>query len=270
MTGSLNKRGLYVDDLPSDAGDDAPLVVLVHGSMDRHTSFARIRSRLMATCPVVSYDRRGYALSRAAEPPAGGVKDHAVDLEAVVDGRRCTLVGHSYGGDVVLTLAERRPDLVASALVYEPPLAWADWWPHHGEQPPRFRGVTGEQAAEEFLRNMIGDHRYERLPLKTREEIVKDGDALMAELTAIRMDPPPFDPGLVTVPVLVVCGADSNDRHKRATAWLSEHLSAGSLHLVQGAGHGGHQSHPAEVSRLILGAVAAGAKPTAERPPALV
>ncbi len=103
----------------------------------------------------------------------------------------------------MLGLAARRPDLVGSAVVYEPPLAWSPEWPHHGTQPPAFRGVSGEEAAESFLRRMIGDERYERLPVKTRDEVLKDGDALVAELTAIRLDGPPYDPAQIEVPVLV-------------------------------------------------------------------
>jgi pimeloyl-ACP methyl ester carboxylesterase len=270
VAGSVNLRGLYVDDLPSDAGKDAPLVILVHGSMDRHTSFARVRGRLMETCHVVSYDRRGYAGSRDSQPPARSMADHVDDLEAVAGERSCTLVGHSYGGDVVLALAERRPDLVGAVLAYEPPLAWLDWGPDHGSQPPQYRNVTGEQAAESFLRRMIGDRRFERLPLTTREDVLKDGDALVAELTSIRIDPAPFDPAAISCPVLVVCGAESEERHRRAASWLADALPAGSLHEIEGAGHGGHQSHPAELTRLILGAVAVAADPSADRPRALV
>ncbi len=270
MAGHVSPRGLYIDDLASDAGPDAPLVVLVHGSMDRHTGFARVRARLMETCHVVSYDRRGYAGSRQAEPRAEHLSDHVDDLESVVAERPCTLAGHSYGGDVVLSFAERRPDLVRSAVVYEPPLAWLDWWPHHGSQPPQYRNATGEQAAERFLRRMIGDERYEHLPPAVREEVVKDGDALIAELTSIRLDPAPFEPSHITVPVLVICGAASDERHRRAASYLADSLPAGSLHAVAEAYHGGHQSHPTEFARLILAAVALAAEPAAARPPALV
>jgi pimeloyl-ACP methyl ester carboxylesterase len=92
----------------------------------------------------------------------------------------------------------------------------------------------------------------------------------VAELTSIRLDPPPFDPSTITAPVLVVCGGDSDERHHRATEWLANQLPAGSLHEIEGAGHGGHQSHPAELARLILGAVAVAVDPTAERPHSLV
>lgn len=269
MSGHLSAEGLYVDDLPSDAGDDAPLVVLVHGAMDRHTGFGRVRGVLMETCHVVSYDRRGYAGSRHAEPAAAHLADHVEDLERVVAGRACTLAGHSYGGDIALAFAERRPELVRSALVYEPPLAWLEWWPHHGTQPPQYRGLEGHEAAEAFLRNMIGNRRYEHLPPAVLEDVLQDGDALVRELTAIRLDPPPFDPRNIAVPVLVAYGEDTEERHRRGAAELAAELPAGSLHTIAGARHGAQQSHPFEFARLVLAAVALADEPTAARPPAL-
>jgi pimeloyl-ACP methyl ester carboxylesterase len=263
-------NGLYVDDLPSDAGRGAPLVVLVHGSMDRHTSFARVRYRLTGTCHVVSYDRRGYAGSRAVKPPAGGLEDHVEDLEAVLAGRRATIAGHSYGGNVVLGLAARRPDLVGSAFVYEPPLAWRPEWPHLGTKPPAFRGVSSEEAAEGFLRRMIGDERYERLPVKTKDEVLKDGDALVAELTAIRLDGAPYDPAQIELPVLVGLGGNSDERHRKAAISLAAELPHGSLHEVSGARHGGHQSHPGQFATLVEAAVVLAADPGAALPPAVL
>ncbi|MHB1988081.1 MAG: alpha/beta fold hydrolase [Acidimicrobiales bacterium] len=251
----MTPSGLFIDDLASDAGEDAPLVVLVHGTLDRHSSFARVRTRLMASCHVVSYDRRGYAASRDVEPLARGIGDHVADLGEVVNGRRCTLVGHSYGATVVLTYAARHPDLAASLLAYEPPLAWLETWPTHGPRAAPFGGQSPAVAAESFLRRMLGEKRYERLPLRTREELLKDGDALITELTAIRNDPAPFEPSAVTCPALVVHGEHTSRHHIEGTELLASQLPAGSLHVVAGASHGGHQSHPREFSALVLEAV---------------
>jgi pimeloyl-ACP methyl ester carboxylesterase len=247
--------GLFVDELGSDAGPGAPLVVLVHGSMDRHTSFARIRSRLFESCAVVSYDRRGYGASRELEPPATGLEDHLADLAEVVNGRRCTLVGHSYGGTLVLSFAARYPGLAASLLAYEPPLSWLAYWPTRGEHNRPFGDMTGPEAARSFLRRMVGE-RYHRLPAKTREEVEKDGDALIAELTAIRVEPPPFSPREIGCPALIARGEHAGAHHVRATAMLAEEIPLGELRIIEGAGHGGHQSHPREFSALVLEAVA--------------
>ncbi|MGH9296741.1 MAG: alpha/beta fold hydrolase, partial [Acidimicrobiales bacterium] len=240
-----------------------------HGTMDRHTSFARLRSRLMATCHVVSYDRRGYAGSRDASPRATGIEDHVADLEAVIAGRRATVLGHSYGGTVALSLAARRPELTGAVVAYEPPLAWLDWWPTRGPRSAPFAGVTGPEAADAFLRRMIGSKRYDRLSMRTREEVLKDGDALIAELTAIRVDPPPFDPAEIKVPVLIVRGEETSEHHFEGAEWLTERVLAASLHVVRGAGHGGHQSHPNELAALALAGVRLAADPDAKRPPEL-
>ena len=125
MPGDLPR--LFVHESPPASGADGPLVVLVHGSMDRHRSFLRLRSRLRH-CRVVIYDRRGYERSRAVQPPASGVADHASDLACVLAERPAVVLGHSYGGVVALALAATRPDLVRAAVVYEPPMAWTDWW----------------------------------------------------------------------------------------------------------------------------------------------
>lgn len=247
-------HGLFVEESSAATGAGAPLVVCVHGSMDRHASFARMRARLVDTCDVVAYDRRGYAASRAVTPDATGVDDHVADLAAVLDGRRAVVFGHSYGGAVALALAERRPDLVAAAVVYEPPLSWLEFW--HGQgarhQQPSFAAPTPEQAAEAFLRRMVGDRRYERIPASTRAELGKDGPALVAELTAIRTDPAPFDPAAVTVPVVAACGSETADRHLRANKWLAERLPCARRHVVQGAGHDAHRTHARELAALVV------------------
>ena len=57
--------GLWVE----EAGpDDAPLVVFVHGSLDRAASFSKVVRRLRDLHTVV-YDRRGYASSSDVGPP---------------------------------------------------------------------------------------------------------------------------------------------------------------------------------------------------------
>ncbi len=259
---------LFVDDLPSDAGDGAPVVVLVHGAMDRHSTFARVRSRLMETCRVISYDRRGYAGSRGAVPPARGVDDHVSDLAEIVGDRRVTLVGHSYGGTVALAFAARQPENVGAVLAYEPPLAWKESWPSsHGPRSNPFGGVSSAEAAEAFLRRIVGPDRYDRLPLTTREEVVKDGDALVVELTAIRNDPAPFEPSDILLPVLVARGETTSEHQVEGVEWLVGELPAGSLHVIAGAGHIGHQSHPAEFANLALAAVRLSDDASAPRPP---
>ena len=57
---------------------ELPLVVLVHGAMDRSRSFRRVVD-LLSDLRVVTYDRRGYGDSIDAAP-ASGLQDHTTDL----------------------------------------------------------------------------------------------------------------------------------------------------------------------------------------------
>jgi pimeloyl-ACP methyl ester carboxylesterase len=245
---------LHVEQLaPSAAPDtEAQRVVLVHGSMDRLRSFAKLAARLN-DCSVVGYDRRGYARSRGATPPASSLEDHAADLISVLDGKPALVLGHSYGGDVVLCAAQARPDLVQSAIVYEPPLPWFDWW--HGERPSHFRfwldGMEPGEAAEGFVAQMVGPERYERMPERFRAELRKDGPAFVTEMKALRQDPAPFDPADIPMRVLVVRGSESAERHALGTDYLVSELPDGELAILAGAGHGGHLSHPALLADLV-------------------
>jgi pimeloyl-ACP methyl ester carboxylesterase len=98
-------------------------VVLVHGSMDRASSFARLTSKL-PDWTVVAYDRRGYAGSRQTGPPET-FEQQVDDLLEVLDGEPAVTFGHSFGGDVVLAVAAQHPLLIPAALVWEPPPAMA-------------------------------------------------------------------------------------------------------------------------------------------------
>jgi pimeloyl-ACP methyl ester carboxylesterase len=251
----LASPSLYVEETRAGSGPGSPLVVCVHGSMDRHTSFARLRARLRGSCDVLIYDRRGYAASRDVDPPAKGIDDHVADLYGLLGGRRAVLFGHSYGGDVALALAEHHPALVAAAVVFEAPLPWLDFWhaPGASHRVP-WMAATPEETAERFARRMIGDRRYEAIPAATRSELAKDGPALVAELTTLRRLPPPFDPRRVEVPVLVVCGTESPTRHQRGADWLASSLPTATKHMVEGAGHNGHRTHSKEIAGLVLSA----------------
>src|SRR4051812_47216291 len=65
---------------PDDPDPSAPLVVMVHGSMDRGAAFARVAGHLREL-PTVRYDRRGYGRSVGLGAP--DLEGHATDLLAI-------------------------------------------------------------------------------------------------------------------------------------------------------------------------------------------
>jgi len=249
---STGPNGLYVvEHQPPDAG--APIVVLVHGAMDRSTSFAKVARRL-EDLRVVRYDRRGYGHSRPAGP--GGIDEHLADLLAVIGERPCTLVGHSYGGTLSMLAAEKRPDLIRSLLVYEPPLPWI------AAYLGASRGVTAladaatpEDAAEQFMRFMIGSDRWDRLPARTKAERRAEGPALAADVEALREGVELFEIEQLAVPMVVARGSEASPRHVAACEHLVAQVAGAEAAVIDGAAHGGHLSHPGPFSELVRRAV---------------
>jgi pimeloyl-ACP methyl ester carboxylesterase len=233
-----------------DAGPpDGPVVVIVHGALDRSSSFARVQ-RQLKDCTVVRYDRRGYGRSLELGPPAS-FDQQIEDLEAVVADRRVVLAGHSYGGVVAVALAALRPDLVDAVVSYEAPMPWLPWWPESSAGTEAVRGDDPGDAAERFMRRMVGDERWERLPSSTRSQRRAEGAALVAELRSLRGDGPPYVASDVLAPVVVGCGSRSSNRHRRAAEELVESLPRAELHVVEDATHGIHLTHPARFADLV-------------------
>jgi pimeloyl-ACP methyl ester carboxylesterase len=253
----VTSGGLWVQEI-----GEGPLVVLVHGSMDRSGGMLRVRRVLQADHRVIRYDRRGYGRSLHAGRPAG-FDQQVDDLVEVTAGRPAVLVGHSFGGLVCLAVAERRPELAPAVVAYEAPELWASWWPSTsvGAQALARAGGGGadgdddkaaEEAAEWFLRRMIGDRTWEKLPASMRAERRAEGPALLADMRSVRPPHPvPFDPGAVTVPVLSAFGSESRPYHMRAADDLARAVPRGELAVVPGASHGAHLSHPAEFAGLV-------------------
>lgn len=241
---------------------DAPVVALVHGSMDRSGGFTKVARLLADRYRVLRYDRRGYARSSEVTGTFS-MAEQVGDLVQVLDGRPAHLVGHSYGGDVVLATADRHPALVRSVGVYEPPLSWLPWWPSGtaGGQAVTEAGAAGaEAAAERFLRRMLGDRVWELLPGGTRAERLAEGVALVGELTDLRTRAP-FDPARVDVPVLVARGEVASVHRERAATVLGEWFGTVPL-VIAGADHGAHRSH-AEAFAGFVDAVVRAARPSA-------
>src|SRR5215469_7155585 len=98
--------------------DSQPRLLLVHGSVVNADLTWSAQKPLAARFEIVAPNRRGF-------PPGPDVayvdfEDEAVWLERFLE-PGAHLVGHSYGGVIALLAAARRPELVRSLTVIEPP-----------------------------------------------------------------------------------------------------------------------------------------------------
>jgi pimeloyl-ACP methyl ester carboxylesterase len=111
-------------------------IVFVHGSFDCAEETFPNQRELADQYRVVLVDRRGYGES----PPAVRFDfDSQVDDLIAVLGSGAHLVGQSYGGVLCLLAAARRPDLVWSLTVIE---------------PPAFSVARGDPSVERFIERL--------------------------------------------------------------------------------------------------------------------
>ena len=228
---------------------DAPLVVLIHGSLDRSAGMARLARQLHHRFRVLRYDRRGYARS-FPHPGPFTVADQVRDLERLLDGRAAVLVGHSYGGNVALAASIHLDGQVSSVSVFETPLSWMSWWPGTTAGGASV-AASPEDAAETFMKRLIGTEAWDALPERTREERRREGTALQGELSALR-EGAPWSPENVTVPVMCGYGSRGSPHHREGMTWLSAEIAKGELVCIEGAGHGAPNSHAEEFARRLV------------------
>jgi pimeloyl-ACP methyl ester carboxylesterase len=232
--------------------------------MDRGTTFDRARRRLPDHSSV-AYDRRGYANSTHLPIGSDPFADHVNDLVAILNELPTTvghpvvevvLVGHSAGSNVVFAAAPRRTEVVAT-VTFEPPMPWLDWWPGHagGSTLAVFESEGPEAAAEAFMRRIVGDQVWERLPAATQAARRAEGPALVADLTTLRGRGAQFnhhDLSVARIASVVGRGERSQPHQRRSSEVAVELLgNVGTLVDIAGASHGAHGSHPGEFAALV-------------------
>jgi pimeloyl-ACP methyl ester carboxylesterase len=220
---------------------EAPLIVLIHGAMDRMAGLHKLARRLDGRYRVLRYDRRGYGASATHAGPYD-INGQVDDLVSLLHGRPALIVGHSYGGAVALTVAERHADLVSAVVVFEPPQPWQPWWPADTAGEAAVNAAAGE-AAETFMRRLIGNRAWERLPEATKTARRAEGAALVGELRDLRRGSP-FDPARIRQAVIAGCGELGRPHHRRGSAELAAVLANVEVVELAGCHHGAPSSHP--------------------------
>jgi pimeloyl-ACP methyl ester carboxylesterase len=206
-------------------GTGKPLVVLVHGAIERSAGFSSVLERL-PEFDVVAYDRRGHG-SRWREGPAT-LDGDIDDLTDVVSERAATVVGHSLGGLVALGAALRRPELFEAVGLYETAIPWAEWW------SDRERHAIMEEIDRNSAAALEGtsDERAQAEVAWTscHQEVL---EALQA----------PFRWRDLAVPITTGCGAASESRSARDARRVAAFFG-GEAVVLSGAGHRAHRTNP--------------------------
>lgn len=252
-------------------GVSGPVLALVHGLvLDNHSSFyLTLAPALARRARLVLYDLRGHG--RSEQPPTGyTLDDMASDLFGVLDalGHRepAILLGHSFGVQVALRAASRRPGRVRGLVLVESHSGEAElgarmaetlalegetrrekvkelfghWLAKHqarGHVDPAVAAAQGALDADgqASLRQLARLERRRRSPMVATAEALRDRTTLARDLAATA---PLEDRELARIacPALAVYGADSEIlADGRRLAGL---LPDCRLVEVEGCGHG--------------------------------
>jgi pimeloyl-ACP methyl ester carboxylesterase len=183
--------------------------LFVHGSVANADLTWSAQKPLADRFEIVAPNRRGF-------PPGPDVErvdfeDEAVWLEQFLD-RETHLVGHSYGGVIALLAAARRPDLVGSLTVIEPPaFGVARGNPAVDEITARIEEhwTRGPRDPGEFLRGFFGLVGAAAPPGTFTPALLQGARTLMVERSPAEAVIPFDDLAGAPFPKLVVSGGHS-------------------------------------------------------------
>ena len=227
-------------------GESDRLLVLVHGGMDRAESMRRLIRQAGPDANVFAYDRRGYAGSyRPGVAPL--LRDHVNDLCALLDflveetgiGTESTfLFGHSMGGVISIGASIQRK--VAGVAVFESPIAWMPEAARTETGDRMVREVTDpEDYGEGFMRRMVGDKIWERMPTASRIARRAEGLTLLAEMKDVRISTP-WHARDVPLPLRIGFGDQSLDHQIANAKLLAKMIPGSSLTQIEGVNHAAH------------------------------
>jgi pimeloyl-ACP methyl ester carboxylesterase len=230
---------------------DAPIVVLIHGAMDRSRSFRRVVENL-TDLRVVTYDRRGYGDSVDVKP-ATGLKDHTADLLEAIGDRRATVVAHSVASHIAVLAAIEEPTRVASVGLWEPAAPWMPFWPEKARQSVARIGAAADprDVAERGIKAMAGEAAWNRLSEAAKEQRRAEGVAFVLDMAPVTEAP--YDWADFRAPCIIGHGATWP--HVETSPQLADAISCPTFE-IEGASHAAHISHPVQFAEFVRRAAA--------------
>lgn len=106
-------------------GEGIP-IVFIHGSWDDHHSWEEVANYVGTGLknPIILYDRRGHSASTPDKEQGTISQDvnDAIVLVKQLGFDKAHFIGHSYGANIVVELANQYPAIAESIILYEPPI----------------------------------------------------------------------------------------------------------------------------------------------------
>lgn len=103
---------------------EAPPVIVVHGGPGQGYEYMKSLKDLSKDYRVIFYDQRGAGLSPRVDKKDLTLEQNLDDLDSIVEhfsnGKKVKLIGHSWGGLLVVGYLSKHPEKVSQAVVIEP------------------------------------------------------------------------------------------------------------------------------------------------------
>lgn len=252
-------------------------VILIHGSLGDYRSWNRQMDPFAQRYRVVAYSRRRHWPN--AWPADGTIcaaEVHAADLAALIETLGhgpAHLAGSSYGALTALVMAARRPELVRSLVLGEPPLlAWLAGLPEGSARYAAFLAQSWEPArrafrngdsltgVRRFIDGVLGAGQFDRLSMTAQGGIMDNAPEFTLELetspatyfSALK----PADVVGLGIPTLLLTGERSPRMFHDVIDVLARTLPDCEQVEIPDASHSMHAGNPEAYNQTVLGFLA--------------
>jgi acetyltransferase/esterase len=245
-----------------ERGAGSPLLFIPGGSVDA-SHYAAVAERLAEEFRTVTFDRRGNG--RSPRPPgwyATCIAEQADDVAGLIEVlglAPCAVWAGSLGGVILLELLTRRPGLVGTAIVHEPPLFGVL---DDGERlAAGLLGSAARAIRTNAVRDAFRDHAHQSvgdafddMQTDARERMFANAEVFFDHEVPALVRYRPEALRRIDIPLHVM--ADMNNAGAppvRAARWLAETLGAELTELP--GGHMPYATEPEKTAAAIRAAV---------------
>lgn len=232
-------------------------LVLIHGHPFDRTMWAPQIETFSAARRVIAPDLRGYGASPVV-PGITLLSDFARDIEALLNDLKvetCVLAGLSMGGQIVMECYDRFPDRIRGLVL-------ADTFPAaETAQGKRARGAMADRLlregmrgyADEVLEKMVAPYADAEVKAHVHRMMTATPPEGAAAALRGRAERPDYRALLtrVTVPALVVVGADDTYTPVADAEAMHAALPDSTLRVIDGAAHMPNLERPGEFNEAL-------------------
>ncbi len=237
----------------SQSGSGEPLVIL-HGLFGSNKNWQSLARQFAETFTVYNVDLRNHGLSFHDEAMSYSVMANDVSqLLQILGLQSCSLIGHSMGGKVAMTLAASHPELITKMIVADiAPVAYSRSYDNIIDPilAISLTDVTGRGEVDRELATSITDPMLRGFLL---QNLSREGDnwrwrvnwsAIKQNMAGLFDFPLTSSDWQIDIPTLFIRGENSDYVNAESVVTIENHFSNAKVETLAKAGHWLHADQP--------------------------